>query len=99
MAAITVRNLDPRTIERLKAKAREHGRSLEAEVRRLLDDAVRGPTWLGDAHNLVEALDLDAIARGIRPARSGPRPPRAPVRDWGAGRSLADDVIEARERP
>ena len=40
MAAITVRNLDDDVKERLKARARRNGRSLEAEARVLLRDAV-----------------------------------------------------------
>lgn len=36
MAQILVRNLDESVIERLKARARNNGRSLEAEVRQIL---------------------------------------------------------------
>jgi antitoxin FitA len=39
MAQILVRNLSPEVIERLKAQAREHGRSLQAEVQRILEEA------------------------------------------------------------
>ncbi|MFW6155037.1 MAG: FitA-like ribbon-helix-helix domain-containing protein [Planctomycetota bacterium] len=37
MAQLVVRNLGAKTIQRLKARARRHGRSLEAEVRLLLE--------------------------------------------------------------
>ena len=40
MAAITVRNLSAETHRALKARAAAHGRSTEAEVRSILDDAV-----------------------------------------------------------
>ena len=46
MASITVRNLDEDVKERLKIRAVRNGRSLEAEARVLLRDAVaerRGP--------------------------------------------------------
>ena len=39
MANLTIRNLDDRVVERLKHKAKQNGRSLEAEVRELLKQA------------------------------------------------------------
>ena len=41
MAAIIVRNLSPETHRALQARAARHGRSTEAEVRAILDEAVR----------------------------------------------------------
>jgi plasmid stability protein len=41
MAAIVVRNLSLETHRALQARAAEHGRSTEAEVRAILDEAVR----------------------------------------------------------
>jgi plasmid stability protein len=40
MAAITVRNLDDHVKHRLRARAAKHGRSMEAEVRAILVEAV-----------------------------------------------------------
>jgi plasmid stability protein len=40
MASITVRNLDDNVKKRLRRRAAEHGRSLEAEVRAVLSDSV-----------------------------------------------------------
>ncbi|NLF31234.1 MAG: hypothetical protein GX591_10160 [Planctomycetes bacterium] len=37
MAQLVIHNLGSRTVQRLKARARRHGRSLEAEVRLLLE--------------------------------------------------------------
>ena len=37
MAQILVRNLDPAAVDRLKARAKRHGRSLQSEVRMLLE--------------------------------------------------------------
>ena len=44
MATLTIRNLDDHIVERLKAQAREHNRSLEAEVRTLLAEATERPS-------------------------------------------------------
>ena len=41
MAAITVRNLPDETHRALKRRAAEHGRSTEAEIRAIPEDAVR----------------------------------------------------------
>jgi len=41
MAAITVRNLPDETHRALKRRAEQHGRSTEAEIREILEEAVR----------------------------------------------------------
>jgi plasmid stability protein len=41
MSAITIRSLPPETHRGLKARARRNGRSTEAEVRAILEEAVR----------------------------------------------------------
>ena len=38
MANLTIRNLDDKVVERLKKKAKDNGRSLEAELRVLLSE-------------------------------------------------------------
>ncbi|HEV2088297.1 MAG TPA: Arc family DNA-binding protein [Cryptosporangiaceae bacterium] len=43
LAAISVRNLDERVKERLRVRAASHGRSMEAEIRSILIEAVREP--------------------------------------------------------
>ncbi|MDF1489230.1 FitA-like ribbon-helix-helix domain-containing protein [Tessaracoccus caeni] len=43
MPAITIRKLSEETHRALKARAAQHGVSTEAEVRAILDDAVRPP--------------------------------------------------------
>jgi plasmid stability protein len=40
MAMLTIRNLDPAIKERLRIRAAEHGRSMEAEVRAILQTAI-----------------------------------------------------------
>ena len=44
MAQILVRDLDEETVERLKKRAEEGGRSLQAEVKRILTLAAHEPT-------------------------------------------------------
>lgn len=39
MPQLTVRNLTPETVEKLKARAKSGGRSLEAELRLILEAA------------------------------------------------------------
>jgi len=43
MASVVVRGLDETVKERLAAQAKEHGRSMEAEVRDILTKATRRP--------------------------------------------------------
>jgi antitoxin FitA len=44
MAQVLVRNLDERVVDQLKARAKENGRSLQAELKRILEDAAQAPT-------------------------------------------------------
>jgi plasmid stability protein len=48
MANLTIRNVDDDIVETLKARAKAHNRSLEAEIRQILADQVRRP-WRGGA--------------------------------------------------
>lgn len=70
MATVTVRNLAPETRRALKERAARNDRSMEAEARAILEDAVGRPNhvahWLESTRSLRgDALDL--------PERSGPR--------------------------
>lgn len=44
LTAISVRNLDDHVTERLRIRAARHGRSVEAEIRAILVEAVREPS-------------------------------------------------------
>ena len=44
MANLTIRNLDDAVVEALKARAKDHNRSLESEVREILAERVRRQT-------------------------------------------------------
>ena len=41
MAQVLVRELDDAVVERLKQRAKQHGRSLEAELRHILEQSAR----------------------------------------------------------
>jgi antitoxin FitA len=41
VAALSIRNLDDQVHERLRVRAAEHGRSMESEVRAILEEAVQ----------------------------------------------------------
>jgi plasmid stability protein len=43
MAVMTIRGLDDEVRDKLRRRAAEHGRSMEAEVRAILTDAVASP--------------------------------------------------------
>jgi plasmid stability protein len=53
LSAMSIRNLDERVKERLRVRAARHGRSMEAEARAILADAVSEP---GDAGGLAQAI-------------------------------------------
>jgi plasmid stability protein len=44
MAQVLVRDLDETTVERLKERARRHGRSLQREAKAILEEAAHAPT-------------------------------------------------------
>jgi antitoxin FitA len=73
MPAVTVRNLSEETHRALKVRAAHHGRSTEAEIRAILDAAVRPAqriklgTLLAELGREVGFVDLD-IERDKTPA-------------------------------
>ena len=75
MAAMSIRNLDERVMELLRIRAARHGRSMEAEVRAILVDAVRAPD---EGPNLGQAImarfcELGGIELEIPPRSGAPR--------------------------
>jgi antitoxin FitA len=74
MASIVIRNLDDRVKQRLRLRAARHGRSMEAEVREILTDAVSEP---GQEAGLLQTImqrfaelggvELDVPSRASRP--------------------------------
>ena len=68
MGTLTIRNLDDRVIERLKAQARENKRSLEAEIRHILTE--RADRRLRIAAFLERTRELASAAGGTPPTDS-----------------------------
>ena len=70
MATLTIRNLSDSTRQELKERAARHNRSMEAEVRAILETAVRSETgfmrrWVENTAGLGADIDL--------PERRAPR--------------------------
>ncbi len=69
MAAISVRDLDDDVRDRIRVRAARHGRSMEAEIRAILTDAVREPDGDGlfqvmlDRFTAVGGVELDLPTR------------------------------------
>lgn len=59
MAAVTIRNLSDETHRALKRRAEQHGRSTEAEIRSILEDAVH------TGQRLKLGSELAAIGREL----------------------------------
>lgn len=75
MAAVSVRDLDETVRERLRVRAARHGRSMEAEIRAILTDAVSPPT---DPRGLAQTLlsrfgDLGGVDLELPPRAEAPR--------------------------
>jgi plasmid stability protein len=77
MSSITVRNLDPALKERLRIRAAEHGHSMEAEARRILQTALKGQARK-PASNLYERIRARVDPLGGIDLEL---PPREPTRD------------------
>ena len=69
MGTLTIRQLNERTHARLRRRAAEHGRSVEAEVRAILDAAVDLPE-----HNFLLSLRA-SLLRAVGPILTSPRAP------------------------
>ncbi len=66
MAQILVRDLDPKVVSRLKKRARTGGRSLQSEVKAILEQAAR-----------VDTATARALAKRIRKGFTGRRMARS----------------------
>ncbi|RAJ62493.1 hypothetical protein K378_03844 [Streptomyces sp. Amel2xB2] len=76
MATLTVRGLDEETRTRLRIRAAEHGRSMEAEVRAMLHAQLYPSTSAGGLGSRIHARFAGIASEGLRPpARDeAPRP-------------------------
>jgi antitoxin FitA len=74
VAAVSIRNLDETVKRRLQVRAAQHGRSMEAEMRAILTEAVREPadaaglfTGLLDRFGELGGVDLELAGRSEPP--------------------------------
>jgi plasmid stability protein len=75
VAAMSIRNLDDRVMELIRIRAARHGRSMEAEVRAILVDAVKEPD---EGPNLAQAImarfgELGGVELDLPPRSAAPR--------------------------
>jgi plasmid stability protein len=77
MSSITIRNLDPSIKERLRIRAAEHGHSMEAEARRILQTELTSSSRL-KVRNLYERIHARFAPLGGIDLEL---PPREPARD------------------
>jgi antitoxin FitA len=80
MAAVSVRNLDEEVKRRLRIRAARHGRSMESEIRAILEEAVSEPersgglfTVLLDRFGAIGGVELDLPPRST-PVRAADLP-------------------------
>ena len=73
MGSITIRNLDPAIKERLRVRAAEHGHSMEAEARRILQMALN--TQKVPRQNLFERIHARFASLGGVDLELPPREP------------------------
>jgi hypothetical protein len=105
MAQVLIRNLDRKTVDRLKARARRNGRSLEAELRLILEREARAAgrvaepatPYMTDRDKTWAVLERMAAQSSsiVPPQRRGPVPDFEPVEI--KGKPLSESVIEDRE--
>ena len=78
MAAVSIRNLDDGVKERLRIRPAAHGRSMEAEIREILVEAVREP----DESNglFITLLDRFGGVGGVGGVELDPSARTTPVR-------------------
>ncbi len=74
MSSVTVRNIPEATHRAIKLRATQHGRSTEAEIRAILENAVRPALGMGSALAAIGqslggiTLDLPRDPRPVEPA-------------------------------
>ena len=80
MATLTIRNIDPEVQKRVRVRAAENGRSMEAELRQIIKDAVFVNTAKIEEVNLAEAIrrrfaPYGGVELDIPPREVGREPP------------------------
>jgi plasmid stability protein len=76
MASLTIRNLDNNLKSQLRQRAARHGRSMEAEVRTILEQTLTAPVSEQNLavtiHRRFESLDLESLPISPRQAVRNP---------------------------
>jgi plasmid stability protein len=78
-ASLTIRNLDPAIKERLRIRAAEHGHSMEAEVRQILQNTLReSPRRERNLYERIRARfePLGGVDLDIPPREAAREPPK-----------------------
>jgi|HubBroStandDraft_5_1064220.scaffolds.fasta_scaffold833668_1 plasmid stability protein len=78
MAMLTIRNIDQAVKERLRIRAAEHGHSMEAEARRILQTALSKEASRSSGRSFAERIHARFAALGGVDLQL---PPREPVRE------------------
>ena len=79
MATLTIRNLDAALKERLRVRAAQHGHSMEAEVRGILQNTLNEPERPAvDLYQRIRArfAPLGGVDLELPPREPAPEPPR-----------------------
>jgi len=80
VATLTIRNVDPDVQKRVRVRAAENGRSMEAELRQIIKDAVSVNTENVEEINLAEAIRRRFARYGGVELEIPPREPAGPPR-------------------
>jgi plasmid stability protein len=78
MATLTIRNFDPEVQKRLRVRAAQNGRSMEAELRQILKDAVGGEVETHEPNVADEIWSYFAPFGGVELEPHPPTPVRPP---------------------
>jgi plasmid stability protein len=77
MSTLTIRNVDPEVQQRLRVRAAQNGRSMEAELRQIIKDAVAAEPEAEEV-NLAEAIRRRFAKYGGVELEIPPREPGGP---------------------
>ena len=78
MATLTIRNLDAALKERLRVRAAQHGHSMEAEVRDILQDTLKEPERpVANLYQRIRArfAPIGGVDLDLPPREQAPEPP------------------------
>ena len=84
MATLTIRNVDPEVQKRLRVRAAQNGRSMEAELRQILKDAIgAAPEAEESGLGLAEAIHRRFAPYGGVELEPFPPAPMGPPPEFG----------------